>query len=560
MTCKHCNSENENGSLYCSVCGNRLDGRKQCRSCGKYVSDDNVFCNYCGTRVDGKTVCGQCGTAYSGRYCPHCGAHADEKGISAERGTTAVGRVRKPLYINTATLLSRIRMCALYIGMLALLVSCFFIGGQYSVDEAENFAGYAAYGADDDYFADDMPGADDMIPGADDEFDFSNTGDDLDIPDAGDDLNFSGADGSLGDDFDMSDFSGFFDQEDSSATSFGFLIDNFTSYGKLVKTLKTAKQDTNAFFPMGFLIPAILTAVIIGIHMLLTIGCFLLASKKFYEALVGKKDASLGKYFIISFVSMYTAVTFAKMYMEHSIMQFLSMEFSFSVGVTLGFVFAGIAGGIALIVSVISDHKKYLTPDAFPRVLMLCGTGLFSLLIVQFVIGDTATLGAPVIEACNMDSGMLLMVYAVMFGTKKKFLKTEFNVFLPTLLVYLFVAVIVVLAMLTVLYAVKKLCVKTEEKCVVFPIVSSVLIIGLSVAGIIFNGRMEKACGAIKTHTELSMMQALNSPFILSIVFASLVLLSVIAYCVTKYTAYIETLRAGNIDGEPVVTEESIPF
>ena len=52
ITCKHCNTENPENSVYCNLCGKRLDGNKLCRKCEKLIPENAVFCNYCGTRTD----------------------------------------------------------------------------------------------------------------------------------------------------------------------------------------------------------------------------------------------------------------------------------------------------------------------------------------------------------------------------------------------------------------------------------------------------------------------------------------------------------------------------
>lgn len=89
MQCKKCGAENQEGSVFCGVCGERLDGKRVCPSCGQPVGEENKFCNHCGARMDGKNVCKTCGTVFEEKFCPNCGAAADN------------GRAAKAAYTET---------------------------------------------------------------------------------------------------------------------------------------------------------------------------------------------------------------------------------------------------------------------------------------------------------------------------------------------------------------------------------------------------------------------------------------------------------------------------
>ena len=80
MNCPKCGVENPSDAVFCSACGERIDGKKHCIKCGKLIDEKNVYCNYCGTRQDGKTVCPKCKTAYEGSFCPNCGVKSSPVG------------------------------------------------------------------------------------------------------------------------------------------------------------------------------------------------------------------------------------------------------------------------------------------------------------------------------------------------------------------------------------------------------------------------------------------------------------------------------------------------
>ena len=64
MICKHCKAENEDGALFCSSCGMKLQSEEQetveeeqerpafCSECGAPLEPDMKFCTVCGHKVD----------------------------------------------------------------------------------------------------------------------------------------------------------------------------------------------------------------------------------------------------------------------------------------------------------------------------------------------------------------------------------------------------------------------------------------------------------------------------------------------------------------------------
>ncbi len=51
--CARCGAMNPEGSLFCTVCGARLEAEERpaqvfCTNCGRMISEGTVFCNYCG--------------------------------------------------------------------------------------------------------------------------------------------------------------------------------------------------------------------------------------------------------------------------------------------------------------------------------------------------------------------------------------------------------------------------------------------------------------------------------------------------------------------------------
>ncbi len=52
MVCKHCETENPEGAVFCMHCGKRLDGKIVCSSCGHLCPEEALFCNMCGKRLN----------------------------------------------------------------------------------------------------------------------------------------------------------------------------------------------------------------------------------------------------------------------------------------------------------------------------------------------------------------------------------------------------------------------------------------------------------------------------------------------------------------------------
>ena len=51
MICKHCETENPEGAVFCLHCGKRLDGKKFCPSCKSLCPEEALYCNACGARL-----------------------------------------------------------------------------------------------------------------------------------------------------------------------------------------------------------------------------------------------------------------------------------------------------------------------------------------------------------------------------------------------------------------------------------------------------------------------------------------------------------------------------
>lgn len=75
MICQNCNTDNQDGAVYCKNCGSRIDGNTQCPHCGSAIAADSVYCNFCGKRVDGKINCPDCGALLpaDSAFCEVCG-------------------------------------------------------------------------------------------------------------------------------------------------------------------------------------------------------------------------------------------------------------------------------------------------------------------------------------------------------------------------------------------------------------------------------------------------------------------------------------------------------
>ncbi len=115
ITCKHCNTENPENSVYCNLCGKRLDGNKLCRKCEKLIPENAVFCNYCGTRTD---TAEQTETAVKrGTSKPNA------RVVEREAPTTTDGTVNEASGEITATSISWRRIVGTIGTSLALLTS-----------------------------------------------------------------------------------------------------------------------------------------------------------------------------------------------------------------------------------------------------------------------------------------------------------------------------------------------------------------------------------------------------------------------------------------------------
>ena len=128
MNCKICKTEISDDSIYCGMCGARVDGKKTCTVCKKEIEESYIYCNYCGARVDGKTVC-ECGNVYEGNFCPVCGKGvAKNVGVREKWNALDKGSVAKKISSVVKKIFSIIGGAAAATCALLALIFVFFIG------------------------------------------------------------------------------------------------------------------------------------------------------------------------------------------------------------------------------------------------------------------------------------------------------------------------------------------------------------------------------------------------------------------------------------------------
>ena len=131
MVCKKCGCENNGGSIFCKMCGNRIDGKRICPKCNFENEEDDVFCGNCGTRIDGKKFCKNCGNEVDGVFCTKCGLKYGEtkikKSNSSEDGFVIVKPVNK--------ILDLVGNSVLMLGAFLSLIFIFFAGFKMSDTE-----------------------------------------------------------------------------------------------------------------------------------------------------------------------------------------------------------------------------------------------------------------------------------------------------------------------------------------------------------------------------------------------------------------------------------------
>lgn len=130
MKCKKCGADLPEGGIYCSVCGERNDGKKPCPKCGKLIDENTVFCTYCGERVDGKRVCPKCGSVSDGNFCNSCGEPLEESELRNEVAATETPtqngfKFTEIFRINGVNCLPSILAL---LGLLLMAIFSFFVG------------------------------------------------------------------------------------------------------------------------------------------------------------------------------------------------------------------------------------------------------------------------------------------------------------------------------------------------------------------------------------------------------------------------------------------------
>ena len=147
MNCPECGAELPDDSVYCSVCGVRVDGKTECVKCGRLIGNKNVYCNYCGARQDGKIVCPQCGTPMDGNslYCPKCGAKMQKSGKDNSdplfESSPRAGEVQKRTFVSgrggvvsVDNVLSIVQTSLIFAAIACLALFAFFIGISGTID------------------------------------------------------------------------------------------------------------------------------------------------------------------------------------------------------------------------------------------------------------------------------------------------------------------------------------------------------------------------------------------------------------------------------------------
>lgn len=136
MKCKKCGADLPEGGIYCSVCGERNDGKKPCPKCGKLIDENTVFCTYCGERVDGKRVCPKCGSVSDGNFCNSCGEPLEESALKNEVAATETPtqngfKFAEIFRINGVHCLPSILSL---LGLLLMAIFSFFVGINNSAE------------------------------------------------------------------------------------------------------------------------------------------------------------------------------------------------------------------------------------------------------------------------------------------------------------------------------------------------------------------------------------------------------------------------------------------
>ena len=127
MECTKCGASVKDGAVFCSMCGNRLDGKKKCPNCNNDIEENSVFCSFCGERVDGKSICPSCGEVIEGAFCSKCGTKCtkDRNVKEKEFASKKQNKNNSSKYLTIEKYLAP----SLCLGLVLILFICsFFIG------------------------------------------------------------------------------------------------------------------------------------------------------------------------------------------------------------------------------------------------------------------------------------------------------------------------------------------------------------------------------------------------------------------------------------------------
>ena len=86
ITCPECGAKNENGSVFCEKCGQKLGNsdNSKCPKCGAKNKNGTVFCQKCGNKMNANPF-----------YCPSCGFKNTEEDIFCENCGTKLSTGKK---------------------------------------------------------------------------------------------------------------------------------------------------------------------------------------------------------------------------------------------------------------------------------------------------------------------------------------------------------------------------------------------------------------------------------------------------------------------------------
>lgn len=83
--CSNCNAEIPVGSVFCNVCGNKVELEKKgrtCRNCGEILEEGQLFCTNCGVKVEKTEMEGEPEKEEIKEchhlVCPNCGGKVEE--------------------------------------------------------------------------------------------------------------------------------------------------------------------------------------------------------------------------------------------------------------------------------------------------------------------------------------------------------------------------------------------------------------------------------------------------------------------------------------------------